>query len=199
MTPEQTRDLIKFLFAAYPTQRQKMRDEDAKAMFHAYSIGLADLDATATLAALKRIVLSDRWIPTIADIRAAVGVVMHGEQSIAIEQWGEVLRRQRKFGQSRPPGVENHPPFEDPITAQVVAAMTWFELCASKSSAADRARFIEAYEQMQLQERRQAQLSAGGTSSVLPVKSQISIEQREHGERGLGDIVAGMLPKGSTL
>lgn len=201
MNALQVKNVVELIFGAYPTQRARMQDSDVRAMFAAYQLGLGDLDEPACMQAVARLVMSSKWIPTIAEIRAEVGVVVHGDETVAVQQWGEVSRRIKRYGQSEPPGHGRNPPFEDPITRQVVYALSWFDLCASTTPAADRKNFVEAYQQMQKQERKSAQLSPGAISKTLPhakPQRQISGETRSNEERGLGAIVGCLLPEGET-
>lgn len=195
MTIDDTKAALRFLFAAYPSQRMRMRPEDIEAMLLAYSTGFADLELAHVTAAISRLARTERWLPTIADIRAAIGVVVHGTETSGSEAWGAVLKAIREMGQLAKPGEDFT--WRDPITARVVSALGWFDLCASTSSAADRKNFVDAYNQISATERTEAQASTGATSKMLPRREPIPVIERAAEAQSLGAIVGDML-KGPT-
>ncbi len=165
MTPHESRDLLRLIFAAWTTQRQRMNAEDVRAIDAAYAAGLADISHEIAKAAVGRLVMTSKWIPTVAEIRQAAGVIIHGNQATGAEAWGEVVQMIRSKGSHRTPGIDFQ--FADPITIRVVAALNWLELCQSENVIADRARFIDCYEQIADNERTNAQASPGATSPML--------------------------------
>lgn len=175
MKAEQTKEIFHLVLGGWPTQRQKMTDEDVGAMATLYALSLADVDFARCKAAVVRLVQTSRMMPSVADIRAELGIVQHGVVRAGAEAWGEVLRAMRTRGSHRSPGVDFE--FADPITARVVTALGWLDLCASDNQAADRARFIEAYDQISRTERREAQTLPGATSPRLPSASDAAIAQ----------------------
>jgi hypothetical protein len=167
MTPEQTRDVFKMILAGWSTQRQKMSEDDIRGMAAIYTAGLADLEYDVVKQAIQRVVRTEKWLPTIASIREAAGVIVHGTQTTGGEAWGAVVRALRERGSHRTPGVDFF--FKDPITARVVSALGWSELCRGSGAAhaADRARFIDTYDQIAQNERTNAHASDGVASKAL--------------------------------
>lgn len=170
MTGDEFRDVMRLIFSAWASQRARMSPEDAKAMVLAYSVGLDDLDVALVRQAVTRLVRTSEWIPTVAAIRKAVGVVAHGSAPTGGEAWGDVMTAIRRYGSHRTPGIDFE--FRDPIVTRIVRAFGWRDLCASDNPHADRARFIETYEQADQNERTEAQATSGGTSKVLLLRDE---------------------------
>jgi hypothetical protein len=191
MTSQEFRNLFTMLLAAWTTQRQKMSNDDVRGMAAIYTAGLADLDAGIVRDAVQRLVRTSVYMPTVAEIRQAAGVVIHGQQDTGVDQWGSVVRAIREQGMYKQPGADFK--FNDPITDRVVRALNWRELCASDHAAAvaDRARFIDAYNQIAKLERTEAQANDGAVSNVLPIR-------RSERTESLGSLVQNLLPDSNS-
>ncbi len=166
MTNEQALLILKRIWGSYLTQRQRMTAEDVQGMTLAYVTGLRDLEHDAALAAVERIVRTSRFLPTIAEIREAAMDAVHGTRKNGGAAWGECLALIRRYGSHRHPGID----FEitDSHVAATVRAFGWHDLCRSDNSVADRARFIELYDQLAKGERKEAQIAPGLTLPAGP-------------------------------
>jgi hypothetical protein len=147
MTSTEAAKLVAVLLAAYPSAKASGGTSEV------YEKLLADLDYATTNRAIAALISASKWLPTVAEIRAAVVEQERGPVENAAEAWGDVLRLISRYGAYRQPGAD----FEiaDPIAARVVAALTWSALCLSENQVADRARFLEAYSQIANQTRRE--------------------------------------------
>lgn len=224
MTGNEFTELFNLVLAGWPAQRQRLTNADIEAMTWMYGQGLKDLDHALVKRALTRIARTSRFIPTIAEIREAAGIITHGNLRTGVEAWGPVHRAIGTYGSHRTPGVDFR--FEDPITTRVVSALGWLDLCASEHDAMPhfRARFIDAYEQIAKDERVNQQASTGmiGIASAPELspaeqeamlenhrKQQLTLappaersamlrevldEARTNTHRPLGDFVATLLP-----
>lgn len=152
MTELQIKKLVAVMVAAHPSSKVS---EESIAV---YARMLADLDYPAANAAVEQLLATSKWMPTVAEIRERVVSLHAGEVRAGGEAWGSVLKAIRGAGRYRIPGADFA--FIDPVTAECVAAMSWVELCDSENPTADRARFIELYDQLATRHRR-AQLSEG--------------------------------------
>ncbi len=155
MTPTESKTIIAVLSAAFPHSKG-----DANTV-EVYCKALADLDYAAVDVAAQACIMTMRFMPTVAELRAMVIDSNNGPRRTGLEAWGDVVKLISSKGARRTPGVD----FEiaDPVARHVVDAMSWSELCAGENRAADRARFIDAYEQITIDEVRARQ--SGG---ILP-------------------------------
>jgi hypothetical protein len=140
------------LAASYP------RFEMTEATIEAYYQILGDLDIDLVKAAASDLVGSDSpWFPTAGQIRAAAFRMVEEQRGdpTAGEAWGEVMATVGTVGYV---GV---PEFSDPLVKQSVDAIGgWLLLCQSHTDAmaANRARFIQAYETLQERARHQERM-----------------------------------------
>ncbi len=170
MTSDQMQGLFRIILAGWASQRQRLTGDDVAEMTKLYAAGLMDLDFDVAHAAVIRIVHTSKFLPTVAEIREAAGVIKHGNRRAGAEAWGEVIAKIRRFGSYRTPGIEFY--FEDPITARVVKALNWAELCSGEGSQimADRARFIDAYDQISDAARADAAATPSMESDMLTMQ-----------------------------
>lgn len=179
MTAIDSLDLVHFIIAAYPAQRQKLSKDDIKAMVAAYHAGLEDLELATVKQAATRLIRTSKFMPSVAEIREAVGVVHDGARRHGVDAWGDVLkltRRDRNLDDLE--GV-------DPLVYRICQQMDWIvfrdlwsggatikqwrvSFGESENVAADRARFIEAYDKLTVDARREAQASPGATLPAAP-------------------------------
>jgi hypothetical protein len=186
----EVREVLKLIGAAYPTQRQRMSNDDVRAMAAVYTAGLLDLDFGRVRAAVDRLVKSSKWIPTIAEIREAAVDVAHGTRVPGGEAWGKCLAMIRRYGSHRHPGADF--PVDDPILLATISSFSWRDLCHGDNAAADRARFIELYDQLAKGERKEAAIAPNATSKALPSP------HRTEEPRAMRELVHGLLPTGES-
>lgn len=164
MNARECGDVVKFMLAGFPAQRQRMRDDDVAAMTAFYFAGLVDLDADVAKAAITRLARTAKFIPTVAEIREAVGVVHHGEQPPAVIAWGEVHKFMSSKGAYRTPGVDFT--FSDQLTAEVVRSIGWEAMCTGSPDHI-RSRFLDGYAAAAKLARKDAAASTGGRGGKM--------------------------------
>lgn len=182
MTGEEAKAVVKLLLASYPTQRQKLSPDDIAEMTRAYAMAFKQIDAGQVQSAVSSLVLTEKWLPSIAQVVARVAEVRDGRKREGGEAWGDVLSAIRKHGSWRTPGVDFE--FADPVVARAVKALGWADLCASENVVADRARFVDLY----------AQLAAGdatdrAVSGALP---GVTRKELPSGTRSIRELVGGL-------
>lgn len=160
MTEREVAKLVAVLIAAFPNS--KISPETSAV----YERMLRDLDYAAANAAIERLLATSKWLPTVAEIREAALTLHTGEIQPGGDAWGEVLRLQSPRDEAE---------FErlDPVIARCIDRLgmlrrdtVWragseIRRCRVElgdNETADRARFIELYDQLAATQRR-AQLS----------------------------------------
>lgn len=106
---------------------------------------LSDLDYRATEAAIKSWIATNKWSPSIAEIReltmdATFGVIKDWGQA-----WEETRAAVRRYGRYNPEAALES---LDELTREAVKRVGFYDLCASENHAADRANFKIIYEQL---------------------------------------------------
>jgi hypothetical protein len=144
-----------------------------------YEQMLSDVDGSALVLAAKAHMAASRFFPTIHDLRQAAIEISLPRREPAIVAWGDVMAAQTWAWPGRyqeviysvrdtaglPPMPEmivrqdlgGEPPFRNPLTAQACRILGgWRAIMASECPAAERARFVEAYEALVARERDEA-------------------------------------------
>jgi hypothetical protein len=106
-----------------------------------YQLALADVQPRLLQAAVLRHIATNKWFPTIAELRQRVAdLILEAEGYLsAPEAWGTVMGEVRRAGHWGQPQL---PPL---VMRAVHAIGGWQGICLSENGAADRARFLEAY------------------------------------------------------
>jgi len=108
----------------------------------AYELVLGDLEPELLEAAVVQCLATCRFFPRPAEIRDAAFDLRKGGKPSCYDGWAEVTEQIRHKGLYGQPEF-SHPAIEDAVR-QVGG---WQFLCLSENPVADRARFVEAYEQ----------------------------------------------------
>lgn len=155
LTRQEAAKLVAVAIAACPQQSTRLDEKRQLAMVDTFASLLGDLSYEQASRALAAVLQTSPYLPAVADIRAAAVELAQGPASGGVAAWGAVLDAIRRYGAYRTPGVDFA--FADPLVAECVATMGWPQLCGSESPVPDRARFVELYDGLAKQGRREIQ------------------------------------------
>lgn len=116
---------------------------------------LEDIPYKVAEATLNKWVSTNKWSPSIADIRAMSVSVTQGEKPLWSDGWELTCRMIRKHGRTNAGAALAE---MDEITRQTVKRLGWGELCISENIVADRANFRVIFEQLAERQQKEAQL-----------------------------------------
>ena len=138
----------------YYPREQLLPNEQAMELWYRE---LQDIPYSVAEMALRKWVATNKWSPSIADIREMNAEITKGEPLTWGESWEKALRAVKKYGSYQP-----HKALEslDPLTRQCVKSMGYRELCLSENIMADRAHYQRIFESMSRREQTKRQLSA---------------------------------------
>ena len=146
--------LVKGLKAVYTSERFLPDPESVKIW---YSL-LKDIPYNVLNAAIQKYMLSNKFPPTIADLRELAISVQQGELPDWGDAWEQVTLAIRRYGSYRAgEALESL----SPLARKTVERLGYMQLCASENIAADRANFRMIYETLAEREKKQAQLPEG--------------------------------------
>lgn len=146
--------LVKGLKAVYTSERFLPDPESVKIW---YSL-LKDIPYNVLNAAIQKYMLSNKFPPTIADLRELAISVQQGELPDWGDAWEQVTLAIRRYGSYRAgEALESL----SPLARKTVERLGYMQLCASENIAADRANFRMIYETLAEREKKQAQLPDG--------------------------------------
>lgn len=131
MTSEQTKELVAIIAATWT------RPPVEKATVHAYAFGLADLDYGLAQEAVRSLMQTSRFLPTIAEIRERA-VADRVKLPTPEEAWGIVRRAVNRIGSYQVAA------FDCDEIQQAVDALGWRNICLDENETATRARFCAA-------------------------------------------------------
>jgi hypothetical protein len=135
MIPEDTIRIMAILTAAYPQVNLERETIEVYGKF------LADLPFEAVYAAAMDLITTNKWLPSVAELRRRAFTLMPGAHiPTAAEAWAEVMDQVHSLGSYR------MPEFSHPVIDRAVKAMGWRELCLTENLQADRAHFLQIYE-----------------------------------------------------
>lgn len=141
MKREQFKILCKGMKAVY-TQETFLPDADA---FNIWFSLLGDLDYPVLNAAIQKYMLTNKFPPTIADLRELATIIRMGDLPEWGEGWEKVLKAIRFYGYMRETEALQT---MDEITQTCVKRLGWRNLCMSENNNQDRANFRMIYEQL---------------------------------------------------
>ena len=125
---------------------------------------LSDIPMHVAEAALRKWVSTNKWSPSIAELRETAATVQNGEIPDWGEGWEQVCKAIRKYGFYEPKkAMESF----DPITRQCVERLGFRNLCLTENPTAERANFRQCYEVIAKREQVSQQIA-------LPLRETIS-------------------------
>lgn len=125
---------------------------------------LQDIPADVAEAALRKWVATNKWSPSIAELREMAAEVRHGEIPDWGEGWEQVLTAIRRFGSYREREALDS---LDPMTRTCVQRLGFRNICMSENISTDRANFRMMYESLAEREQTRQQVA-------LPLQEVIS-------------------------
>lgn len=127
---------------AYKTYYQRDDTLSTDAARDLWYEALKDIDYKILTLALNKWVLTNKWPPTIAEMRQQAAEICAGETPDWGEGWQQVQKAIRYYGQYR---EQEALATMDEITQQVVKRLGFRELCLSENTTADRANFRDIF------------------------------------------------------
>jgi hypothetical protein len=140
VTREESLAVASMLVEAYP---REVKAETLKA----YAMHLADLERDAAVRAVKTLVATSKWLPTIAEVRAAV-VAQDARFLSAPDAWDQVVQLMAKRGTYRPLPRGSG----DPVRRALELCGRWEDVCQEDATWL-RKRYVEIYDGLVLEAR----------------------------------------------
>lgn len=154
----------------YPKEHDTLlKDEVAIKLWYE---SLKDLDYTNLMIALHKWVETERWSPTIADLRRLAFEVRNPAIPTWDEAWENVLQAVRHYGTQRM--VEAMETFDE-VTRKTVARVGWIQICTSEQIGIERAAFRDIYNVLSDKTKEQGQI-APAIRKVIEVTRQANRE-----------------------
>lgn len=118
---------------------------------------LQDIPFPVAEAALRKWVATNKWSPSIAEIRELTSGIVYGEQMTWGEAWEKALDAVRRYGSyNRQAALDSL----DPLTRKCVENIGYMDLCMSENIMVERAHFQKIFEVYAKREQMDQRLSA---------------------------------------
>ena len=139
MTREEFKVLVKGMKAVY-AQPTFIPDQDAFNMWFAL---VGDLPYEVCSVAIKKYMLTNKFPPTVAEIRELASNVINGDQLTWGEAWERAMTAVRRYGSYNQVEAMNS---LDPLTRKCVDSIGFMQLCMSENIMVERAHFQKIFE-----------------------------------------------------
>lgn len=135
---------------------------------------LCDIPFDVAEAAMRKWVSTNKWSPSIAELRELAAEVQHGKLPDWGEGWQQVIKAIKKYGYyNQKQAMESL----DPFTRDIVRRIGFANLCLSDNPTADRANFRMLYEELARREQTRQQMA-------LPLQQTINRLQLKFSSEG---------------
>lgn len=166
MERDQFKILCKGMKAVY-TQETFLPDADA---FNIWFSLLGDLEYAVLNAAIQKYMLTNRFPPTIADLRELSETIRSGTLPDWGEGWEKVLKAIRSFGYMRETEALQS---MDELTQTCVKRLGWRNLCMSENANQDRANFRMIFEQLSERKKKENMLPLSLNNTIKQLSGNI--------------------------
>lgn len=116
---------------------------------------MQDLDYASASTALKKWVATNKWSPSIAELREHTMLMVKGEVKDWSEAWEDVRNAVRQYGWYNADDAVNS---FDELTKKAVKQIGFTEICTSENQAAIRANFRDIYNILAERKKKERQL-----------------------------------------
>lgn len=166
MTRDEFKVLVKGMKAIY-SQPTFIPDQDAFNMWFAL---IGDLPYEVCNVSVQKYMLTNKFPPTVADIRELASNVVNGDPLSWGEAWERALTAVRRYGSYNQAEALNS---LDPVTRKCVDSIGYMTLCMSENIMVERAHFQKIFEVMSKREQmdRQMPLALQNTINQIRLKS----------------------------
>lgn len=131
---------------------------------------LQDIDYKVAEAALNKWVATNKWSPTIADIREQAAAISAGDIPDWGDGWEQVLRAIRHYGSYEPQKALDS---MDELTRKCVERLGFRNICMSENISADRANFRMMYETLAERQKKEMQLPAATRMLISSIRDNM--------------------------
>lgn len=138
---------------------------------------LGDIPYKVAEAALQKWVATNKFSPTIADIRELSTSIQHGDLPEWGDAWQNVREAVQRYGWYR---QEEAMASLDDLTRECVKRIGFERLCHSEEPALERANFRMVYETMAQRRKIQEQLPTGLATLIGQIKENLMIEEAKN-------------------
>lgn len=140
MTREEFAKITMTIKCAYQKETNLFANEQIVKLWYEH---LKDLDYMALQVALSAWIDTNKWSPSIADLREMCTRICDGTPEDWSEAWEKVLYAISQYGRDKKSAAMD---YFDEVTGTVVSRIGWYTLCASEDISIERANFRQIFQ-----------------------------------------------------
>lgn len=133
---------------------------------------LEDIPYKVAEASLSKWVATQKWSPSIADLRQMAAEITTGETADWGEAWAKVLKTVGSYGYNRQVEAMEH---LDDLTREAVKRVGWYDICMSENIGVERANFRDIYNSLSERRKKDAQLPPSVKTLISEVRQGLSL------------------------
>lgn len=156
MTRQETKDLMAILKAAYPNFYKDISKEEAKAAVDLWATIFSDTPAKLVIEAVKSLICTLKYPPTIADVKEKIAAIMHPEMMTEMEAWQKVRRAISYYNADET--FAQLPPVIQKIVGSPNTLREWAQMEAEIVDSVIQSNFMRSYKAKMTQEKEYAML-----------------------------------------
>ena len=176
MTKQEFALWVAALKTYYSKEEKLLPNKEAMALWYSQ---LSDIPYPLANAVLQKWVATQKWSPSIAEVREQAALIQNGQTPTWGEGWEEVRKAIRQYG------IYNQQEAMDSlsgITKEAVKMLGFRNLCLSENETSDRARFEQIYTTLEKRQHENAQLPEGLRESIKALTERIALPELTDGE-----------------
>lgn len=176
MTRDEFKVLVKGMKAIY-SQPTFIPDADAFNMWFAL---IGDLPYEVCNVSVQKYMLTNKFPPTVADIRELAANVVSGDPLTWGESWERAINAVRRYGYMNPGEAMAS---LDPVTRKCVDSIGYMTLCTSENIMVERAHFQKIFDVMAKREQMEKQMPLQLKEAISLLQLKSMDEQLKLGEK----------------
>lgn len=166
MTQEEFGLIVKAIRTYYPREKI-LPSQEALTLWYEQ---LQDLDYRTVVTGLKKWVATNKWSPSIADLREVAAEISKEKVKDWSEAWEDARKAVRRFGSYNPQDAMDS---LDELTRETVKRLGYYDLCRSENHDADRANFRNIYEQLAQRKKQEQQIPPAILMAIEGIKRKM--------------------------
>lgn len=173
MTKKEFALLVSAIKTFYPREQLLPNTQSMELWFNM----LGDIPYNVAEAALQKWVATNKFSPTIADIREIASSIQHGDLPEWGDAWQNVREAVQRYGWYR---QEEAMASLDDLTRECVKRIGFERLCHSEEPEMERANFRMVFETLAKRRKTQEQLPTGLATLIGQIKESLMIEEAKN-------------------
>ena len=166
MDREETRKILAVLKAGYPNFYKDLKKTDADQIIDLWATMFADEPAAVVVEAVKSLMCTLKYPPTIADVKERISMIIHPQEMTEMEAWNKVRNAISYYNAKE--NFDRLPPILQKVVGNSEQLRIWAQMDSETVDSVIQSNFMRSYKVKAAQEKE---------LSVLPESTKQIIQQ----------------------